>query len=204
MALFSVAEARAFDKGQLAEFESADITAAEVRINAQFTRICAVAFEPTNVTDEYHDGSGTALLMLDCHNPLREMPARPVTLTGASVDGTALTTDDISTTDYDVGMAVYADRLVRRGDVWEAGSQNVAVSYTHGYLAVPEAIKRAALLVCLSEMLTSDLARAATSYSDGEASYTLYTPGSNRGFEYALPEVNAILGQFREDMPGVA
>ena len=67
-ALFSVAEARAFDKAQLAsttDYPNASIIAKEVEIRAFLARVCGVDFIATTHTDEYHDGDWSHTLMLD-------------------------------------------------------------------------------------------------------------------------------------------
>ena len=62
-ALFTVAQARAFDKGQLANgatFPDAVIAAEEAAIRAKFERIIGIALSPT-VGTEYHDADGRRL-----------------------------------------------------------------------------------------------------------------------------------------------
>jgi hypothetical protein len=183
--LFTEAEARTFNSGALADivkYPAAEITAKEAEIRESFVRICGVQFVPTMATDEVHDGDGSSSLMLDW--PL------PISVDAASIDGVALTAAELLATDYSSGLALHASgKLVRRSGVWTSGDGNVLVTYKHGYAAVPYLIKRAALLVAVSELPTNPLPPSADSYQGEGVSYTF---GRGDGWQdnwYRMPDV---------------
>jgi hypothetical protein len=207
-ALFTVAEARAFDRAQLNDspYTDADVEAAEAEIRERFRRQCGVSFVEMSSTDLldgcYHY---PAAVQVSQHNPLREQPPRPIVVTAASIDGVSFSAPEIA------DLVSYPDgRIVRRtlgywyGD-WP-NSQNISLTYTHGWATTPAAIKRVALRVCMQNMLTSDfkmLDARMTSFSDGSANYSLITPG-RAGAWYMDPEVNQVLSEYSEERPGIA
>lgn len=189
MALFTVAEARAFDRGQLADatvYPDAAISAQADSIARQFRDITGRDWVPTQYV-EYADGSGKALLTLE-HWPVASVSAVSIYESGA---WTALTADELAQVEpvREVG-------IIRRGGVWPPGSHNVQVTYVAGEEVVPAPIKRAALLLCVEQLAKSNLTGRETSYSDGTLSYQLATPGANWGWWTGVPEVNAILAQY--------
>ncbi|MCK9629943.1 MAG: IPT/TIG domain-containing protein [Bacteroidales bacterium] len=197
--LFSVAEARAFDKLQLASattYPAAAIAAKESEIRAAFEKICGVAFVPTTVTTEAYDGDGSASLILRNH--------RVTAVTAISIDGTALTAGELSTTDYSGGLAIDAltGVVTRRSGIFASGRQNVLVSYTHGWASVPAMIKRAALIVCINEMKTSDVPANADSYGMGGVSMSFTRGDGYQENWYSYPEVVKALRMYNErDFP---
>src|SRR5665811_2014121 len=157
--IFSVDEARAFDKGQLFDsgsYSDAVITAAEAAIRGEVARIIGVELIPTEEVEKF-DGDGTDTLYLAHHNPYSETNPRPVSVSAATItesDGTAHETFDA---DDLTDLASYpSGEIVRRErGTFLAGRRNVEVTYTHGFEAVQADIKRAALH-CL--LYTSDAA----------------------------------------------
>jgi hypothetical protein len=152
MALFTVAEARAFGKGELKEsgafsVSDATITAFEVAIRREFELIIGVALSAT-ASIEYYDGDGSDELRLNHHNPRRESSPRPLTVSGISIvdeDGveTPFTAGELA------AVIKYPEKIALRQDVFEEGRQNVKVTYTHGYVTAPDDIKQAAMRVML-------------------------------------------------------
>lgn len=148
--LFSIAEARAYDKAALSSatvYPNDTISAKEIAIRAKFERIIGVSLTSTTST-EYYDGDGTDTLILSHHNPWAEATPRSVMLTSVTV----IATDDTETafTASELADVVkYPDRLVRRSGWFTSGNRNIKVVYTHGYTAVPDDIKQAALQVLL-------------------------------------------------------
>jgi hypothetical protein len=197
--LFAVADARTFDKGQLADpvlYPDAAITAAEARIRARFEAILGYYLEPTTVTVQC-DGTGLASITL---------PDVYVTaVSAASMDGVALDpTTDLNPADYTLGLAIDPTGiLTRRSGGWTQGVGNVSISYTCGLAAAPADIVRAALLVAIEEMPQSNLQPQAISYTDSGASYQLLTPGLNKNAWYRTPEVNEVLVEHRNALQGV-
>lgn len=181
-ALFTVAEARAYpfrSELPLANttlYPTATIIATEAAIRELFEKACGVAFVPASVT-EVMDGAASNVLRLARHNPLRESPQRALTVTAASIDGTALTETELAAV-----KAHPNGRLVRTdGQTWSSGTgyQDLAVevTYTHGYAAVPDMVHDAALRMLAVMLIGSDVPESAVSFSDGGASYQFARPG---------------------------
>jgi hypothetical protein len=158
--LFTVAEARAFDKGQLDDetYTSAAIIAKEAEIRAFLTRVCGVDFIPTTHTDEYHSGDWSHVLMLDW--PLVTSVAAVSYREDAT--WTAFTADELADLQVsDTGL------LYREDAVWPSGVRNLRVTYAAGHASVPAEIKAAALRVAVAEMPTSNVPFSAESYEAG-------------------------------------
>ena len=201
MPLFSTAEARAFNDAVLAsetDYPTVDITAKEVEIREWLEKACAVNFIATTHTAEIHDGDGSNYLELDW--PL-------ITAVSAiSVDGTAFSAGELSTTDYSSGLAIdpKLPLITRRSGTFTAGWSNVSVTYVAGCTAVPTKVKRAALLVCTYEMRPTNLSPAAESYDAGEVSYSF---GRGDGFNRQwskIPEVMSVIRQYDRSLLGIA
>lgn len=189
MALFTTAEARAFKvKGQTplsnaTTYPDADITAAHDRIKERFEDICGVAFEPTTVTKTLA-GNGDDFLVL---------PNLKVTgVTSATLDGSALTVGDLKV--YDWGEVYYSGG-------WASGYQNISITYTHGWPAVPKPIKWAALIVCVNELTQSDVSSRAISHTDSLGTTRLAIPNANYGHWYGIPSVDSVLQEYSAQVP---
>lgn len=209
--MFSVAEARAFDKADLASttvYTAAAIIAKEAAIRAKFERIIGVAMLPTTST-EYYDGDGTDTLYLAHHNPWSESTPRPVTLTSVTV----IATDDTETAftaDELADVVKYPDRLVRRSGTFTAGHRNIKVVYAHGYATTPDDIKQAGLQVIVlpppDGLKPSSVTSYATGGSDesGQVNWArVKDPG--RGRWYGHESIDAVLREYRdrEMLPGI-
>jgi hypothetical protein len=199
-ALFSVAEARAFDQAQLASsttYLTATIEAAEAEIREQFEQICGVSFIPKTETDVYLDGTGTRHILFP-NIKLISLESCVIYDSEQAISET-FDADDISDVAlYDSGKAT------RRSDgVWTWGEENVKVTYKHGYTAVPYAIKRAALIVLLDVLVASNVGDRTTFMSDGSATFSLATAGRNNQW-YGIPYVDSVLQQYQFKAPGIA
>jgi hypothetical protein len=199
--LFTLAEARAFDKLQLAnatDYPAATIYAKADEIAERFERICGVAFLP-KLYVEYLSGDGTATMLLSAHNPLAESAPRPVEMYAVTVDGTALTATELASVYADTGGLTHYV-----GGPWSTASpHNIKAKYYAGWSVVPFDIKRAALIVAVNELPPDNISDRVTSFSDGSANYQMVTAGV-RGAATSLPEVNAILQRYNETRPGIA
>jgi hypothetical protein len=207
--LFTVAEARTFDKAQLEStttYTSGVIAAKETAIRSRFERIIGVSLVPTAHT-EYYDGDGSDTLFLDHHNPWAEATPRPVTLTSVTV----IATDDTETafTATELSDAVkYSHKLVRRSGVFTAGVRNIKVVYTTGYTSVPDDIKQAALAVLVMAppdgLVPSSIPFGAIEGSDGTINWSRVKDPS-RGRWYGNEAVDSVLREHRsmETLPGV-
>lgn len=188
MALFTVAEAKAFVVGgetPLAPVADAVITAAEARIKERFEDICEVAFEPTEVTATL-DGKGATGLVLP-HTRVTEVE-------GVAIDGTEV--DVADTKLYDYGVLYYSSG-------WGNGVQDVEVTYTHGYAAVPKAIKWAALVVAVEEIMGSDVTKRAITQTDDIGTFRMSVPDGEKERWYGIPAVDAVLSQYSEKVPAI-
>ncbi len=197
-ALFTVAEARAFDKAQLTsvtKYPSADIIAKEAEIRAFFTAACGVDFIPTVHTDEYHDGAGTETLLLDWPRPTAISAAS----TRSGTTWTAFTAAELAALQaYKTGR-VYFD-----GGTWSAGQNNIKVTYTAGHATVPDLIKRAALRVCVQEMPSSNVSLAAESANEGGMTVTFGRGDGYAGNWHRDADVVKALRLYDERSPGIA
>jgi hypothetical protein len=197
MAIFSTAEARAFDKAQLANnvtFSDAAITAREVAIRAHFERIIGVALATTAST-EYYDGDGTSTLYLNHHMPYADSTPSPVTLTSVTV----IATDDTETafTVAELSDTVkYPGKLVRRSGSFTNGVRNIKVVYSHGYAACPDDLKQAALRACVQELMPSPVPSSVIDGSEGQVNWSRVRD-PDRGRWYGNEAIDAPLREHR-------
>ena len=202
-ALFAVADARSFiDSGLMpladtGTFTDAAITAAEVVVRKRFEAACRTAFIPTAVTESL-DGTTSNVLRVSHKNPTREVPRQPLTVSAASIDGTALTATELA------AVKAHPDgRLVRTdGLTWSSstGYQDLAVSvtYVYGWTAVPDLIERAALLYCVRILAQGELPLGAADYAEGGRAVRFPYPGV-RPHWTGDDEVDSILAEYEED-----
>lgn len=208
--IFSVAEARAFDKVQLTSattFPDAIITAKEAAIRAKFERIIGVSLVPTTHT-EYLDGDGTCVLYLGHHNPWAESTPRPVEVTSITVIATDNTETAFTVAEL-ADLVCYPYKLVRRSGYFEAGCRNIKVVYKTGYVTCPEDIKQAALQVLVLPQPDGIMPAAVSAYADqGDDNGIKWTrvKDPDRGRWYGNELVDAVLREHRamEQMPGIA
>lgn len=199
-ALFSTAEARAFDKAQLAsetDYPTATITAKEAEIREALARICGVDFVRASHT-EYHDGDGSDYLIL-------EWPM-VASITSIKVDGESYSSAEIDATDYSEGIAI-DERLgiiTRRSGVFDEGWRNVQVVYTAGYEYVPKLIKRAALMIAVTELPPTNVSLAADDYDAGGMTVGFGRGDGYNGNWHRIPDVQKAIRAYSYKMPGVA
>jgi len=199
--IFTVGEARAYDKAQLTSsttYPSATITAAEIDIRAKFERIIGIPLTATAFT-EYYDGDGTNTLFLRHHQPYAAATPSPVTLTSVTV----ISTDDTETafTAGELSDCVkYPDKLVRRTGVFDSGTRNIKVVYTCGYTSIPDDIKKAALQVLLlpppKGLVPSSVTSFAIDGSEGTINYTTQVD-PERGRWYGNESIDGTLRYHR-------
>lgn len=188
MALFTTAEAKAFviaGDTPLAAYPDATISAAEARIKERFEDICRVAFEPTEVTVTLDRNGANGIVLPH---------TRVTALEEVTVDGTEVDVADLKL--YDYGVLYYSTG-------WGNGVQDVEVTYTHGHATVPKAIKWAALVVAVEEIVGSDITKRATSHTDDLGTFRLSVPDGERERWYGIPAVDAILSQYSEKVPAI-
>jgi hypothetical protein len=136
--LFTIPEARAFDKGQLGDstkYPDAAIAATRARILDEFERICRTAFVPRYRRLILDGEGGRQLRLWDT----RVMKIREAGLRyRGQVTPTPLTTAELADLTLDYGGVVTRDSL----GWWWPGDNNITVAYEYGYAQPPQAIRR--------------------------------------------------------------
>ncbi len=181
--LFSIAELRGEDEAlaDTGAYPAAQIRRARNSAEDRLEQLCGLAFVPRGRRVSL-DGNDEAGILL---------PDLSVTaVVAASVDGTALTGDELA------ALAVYGYGLVVRGDggVWTAGQRNVEVFYEHGMAVAPEPVRRAARKLAASEILPSAVPDRAVAESTDVG--TIRWSIAGRDGPTGIPEVDAVIDQF--------
>jgi hypothetical protein len=200
-ALFTTAEARAFNGSKLSNettYLTATLTAKEVEIREAFARICGVDFIQTTHTAELHDGDDSDYLML-------KWP-KVTSVTAISIDGTALTATELSTTDYSEGLAIDEEKgiITRRSGSFDAGWANVSVTYVAGFTTVPDLVKRAALMIAVTELPATNVNFAAEDYDAGGMSVSLAQGDGYNGAWHRIPDVRKATRLYNYKLPGIS
>lgn len=123
-------------------------------------------YASTTATSEKHDGDGTPFVLLD-HYPV-------LTITSLVVDGITLTAStDYWIYDYGAGQLELKTPAIPRAEESTSGHENIVVTYTYGFSAVPSAVKElCVVLVALKALSAAALKKtdlgALKSYSDGD------------------------------------
>lgn len=196
--LFSLAEARAFDGGTLANpntYPTAALEAVRARITDAFEDICGVSFIPRYKLVML-DGSGLSWLTLpDLYvSEIRSVETR-----------SGQTWTPYGSSDLADVLADDIGRATRESaGIFSAGRRNVRIGYVYGYPRPPLEIKRAALRLTASFMgvTRTDWDPRATSMSTDVGIISLATPG-RRGSWFGFPEVDAILDRYNQRVPMV-
>lgn len=184
---FTTAELRAMDAALTdpAKFSDAQLELMRALVEQSLEDACDVAFEPRQSTGTpsrsagAFSGDGSRWLSLPVHM------LRSVTAVGH--DGQAL----------DLAGVKISGRLVWRYDGWPLGVANLTVTYTHGYDAPPLRVKRAALILAKVWLLAGPVDDRATQFATVDGStINLATPGV-LGSTFGVPEVDAVVRQYR-------
>ncbi len=188
MALFTVAEARAFKYlgtaplASAATYPDADINAAAIRIKERFEEICNTAFEPIAVTVSRHGTAGERLVL--SHPDVTAVSA-------VSVDGVAYAGLDLT------NVVVLPGGILYNQKGWvSSGYNGISLTYTRGWSGVPGAIKRAALIVAVFELVPTSIPLRATTISNDAGTFGLSYAGGY-GHWYGVPDVDAVLQQYK-------
>lgn len=193
MTIFSVAEARAFVyQGQTplasaVTYPDALIEETAERITEDFARICDVSFVPVTGATAILDGHG------DPHLALPD--ARVTAITAVeSWDGSAWVASGLTYRLMDDGSLL--------GDArWPYGRANLRVTYDHGYAEPPAAIKRAALILAVNQLVTTNSNDRATQVATEEGTYNLAVAGWRAQAYYGIPVVDSVLARYSERGP---
>lgn len=197
--LFTVAQARAFGKGSLADgtkYPESAILAARARILDDFRQVCGVAFVPRAARVEL-DGDGSPALRLG-ELYIRRIVAVEYRAYGsasyAAVSGAELAGIVIAPG----GVALKVD-----GSYWLAGRRNYRIAFEYGYDAPPLAVQRAALTLATSQLVPSDFNERATAQTNELGTFRLAVAGWRDRSYYGIPSVDAVLARYDETVPGI-
>jgi hypothetical protein len=196
--LFTLAEARAYDGGALANsatYPDADILAARDRIADAFAEICGVTFG-ARYAREVLDGDGSESVRVSSH---RALAVRSIRIRSGAT-WTAFSTEELA------DVIVYPRGLLYRETLgtFPAGRRNVEVEYEHGVQPVPAEVRLAALRLLRDQLVKSPLDDRATSQAGEFGTFALATAGRN-GSYFGLPLVDEVLKRYRsERLPVVA
>lgn len=203
--LFTTAEARAFDKAQLAnptKYPTAAIAEARARIGDAFAAICGVDFVPryrvATLDGEYEAGgygwntdpflrwpTGQGLALPSSRvTAIRSVETRAA----GGATWTAFDADDLADVILLPGGGIYRET---RG-AWPWGRRNVRVGYEAGYARPPADIKRAALILLVDQLVTKDISERALSQTTEFGTFRIATAGE-RGSWFGLPLVDSVL-----------
>jgi len=199
--IFSIAEARAFDRGQLANaatYPDSDIAAARLLITDAFQDICTTAFVPRyGESFIRHDGGFSAgdyggwyqwspvdrpeiLMPYPFIRALREVAVSYWAQDWVVQDLTAM--GPVELTDEGLIRGIFPHGFLR-------------IRYEHGMDKVPAAIHKAALQVLLLEMIPDNLPERASSYELNGNVYRISMPDGVRKW-YGIPTVDSVLSRY--------
>ncbi len=193
LALCTLADLKAF-LGIAADDNASDARLTELITTAsgQIAGYCGREFEIVAVANELHDGDGTDELRVDL-TPI-------VSVSALSIDGEAVDVAELAIYHTMVAFKAsgeYSPRLRSYGQVFPVGRQNVSISYSAGYAAVPRDIQDACKLQVA--FLTNTIGKQGVlSESNKNAqAFTSYT--------HALlsPAVRTICARYRRNRIGV-
>lgn len=155
-----------------------DLAAAREQATTSVEGACGVAFRP-RYAKETLDGTGTGTVMLSHPQLLRVL--------AVSVAGEALSPEGVA------GLHVDRAGFLVTSSIWPEGQGNIEVAYVHGYEVYPAAdLPVRDLAAYLLTDSPSDFNQRATSYTTGDVTYSLITPGL-RGQSFPVPSVNAFV-----------
>jgi len=194
--LFTIPEARAFDKGQLGDstkYPDAALASTRARILDEFERICRMAFVPRYRRLILDGEGGRQLRLWDTRvTKIREAGLRY----RGQVTPTPLTTAELADLTLDYGGVVTRDSL----GWWWPGDNNITIAYEYGYAQPPQAIRRAALILAVNQLKPTDLGDRTMSISSEAGTFRLATAGMGQGNWFGLPLVDSVLDQYRDPL----
>jgi hypothetical protein len=185
--LFGLAELRALDL-KAAVFPTDQLARVRALAESALEDACGVAFVPRFARDRVSGNHQRG----DVAGPLLLPRRRASAIRTVSVDGIALTSDELAelTLDTDTG------ELHRPGG-WTRGVRNIEVAYEHGWPAPPPRVARAALKLAERVLVgdRSDLSDRATSLTNDAGTQLLVVAGV-RGMLFDVPECNVVVDAY--------
>lgn len=197
--LFTVPQARAFDKGALSNDERypAEVISAFRDVVAESFEDVAGIAPGARYRREVLDGGWHSDLWLSKVTCIRVLGIE--TREQGSKSWTAFTSDELD----DVTLKENGWLVRETLGTWPRGAQNVRVEYEYGWQPIPEEIRQAALYLTRDRLAGTDLPRNAIGQVSELGTFTLSTPGM-RGSYYGLPQVDEVLRRYSRRLPGVA
>lgn len=190
--LFTVAEARAWDGGAMAnvtDYPDAAITEGRDRVTDAFESILGLAVG-LSYGREYLDGEDTSELWLS-HSRVKWLRS----IGYREYGGTAYTP---YTPDQLAAVEAYPSGQLRQSTGWYflRGVRNYVIDYEHGFQPIPFELKTAGLRVLRNTLVHSPLDDRATSQSFDGMTYSLATAGRSGAF-FGIPFVDEVLNRLR-------
>lgn len=189
--IFTEAQARIFDDAKLASdstYPSEAITEARDRITDNLETLTGVSWVPRFRRVEL-DGDGTDTLIV----PNLEVSE----VLSASIDGTALTADELA------DLKPYKDGRIRRKTLgtWTDG-KDVVIEYVHGFDHPKDGVGYIAMRWLTHQIVGTNLPRTAIQQIDQLGTFRMATAGEK--YPTGIPEVDAWLASHDHTLPGVA
>ena len=185
-AYFTVEELRAAapELANETKYTPAKLEAARDFAEQWFEAAAHVAYVPRS-TSETREGSGSRKLFLSRWEAVRAA-------TAVSIDGTALTADEVA------ALVTRSYGVVERPLVWPSGS-TIVVTYQHGYDEPVALAKTAVMLLAAEHAKPSTIPARATSISTDLGSYRISQADATG--KTGIPDVDAIIGLLGADKP---
>jgi hypothetical protein len=180
--LFTEAEARAVKPlDDTNKYTDAEIIAGRTLAEAALEDACGLSFVPRYFREKV-DGLGVGDVLLT--------KPRPLTITAATVDGTALSADQLA------DLELYRDGRVYNPSGWAEGRRNVVLTGTAGFQFPPPRVGRACLLLAKRFLVDSPLNDRTTVFNHGDGSSEFFVTAGVRDAVFDVPEANAIVQDY--------
>lgn len=178
--LFSLTEARNVKPlDNTSTYTTAKLIAGRTLAEAALEDACGLSFVPRYFREKV-DGLGVGDVLLT--------RPRPLTITAATVDGTAVS--DLTT------LELYRDGRVYNPNGWAEGRRNVVLTGTAGYQFPPPRVGRACLLLAKRFLVDSPLNDRTTVFNHGDGSSEFFVTAGVRDAVFDVPEANAIVQDY--------
>ena len=190
---FTLPEFRALPQmGDAAKYSDARVESAAAGLVAAAEHFAGVSFLPRSQTETK---SGTDANMRGGGLVLTQR--RPIAVTALTQGGVALTVPELAQVQVNGGVARWYVSGVAQS--WEAGSHNIAVTYTAGFSAVPADVKEAIMQATRARLLATASNSAVddrrTSMNTELGTINFVIAGKERPTGY--PEVDEVLLRYR-------
>jgi len=139
---------------------------------------CGVAFTPRYRRLTVDGTSTTDLFLPD---------PRVISITSATVDGSALTVGD---------LGIYDNGSLYSATGWAAGRRNVVLKYEHGYMSPPADVSRAVAMIAASVLKDGPFDDRGYAVTEDGGGVRLLTAGIS-GAAFSIPDVEAALQRHR-------